>query len=134
MMEVKRGNEARTDMTLDENVSGGTLQESLGESDETPSRRSKLFSGAALGYTAFAIAVVLVIAEGVAINLATNGQPVTATAIGQVLVVLTALPLALGLFVALRGPKREWGIAAMVVAVIANPLILLNVLSFFGTI
>ena len=121
-------------MTLDENVSGGTPQESLGEPDATRSPRSKPFGGAALGYTAFAIAVVLAIAEGVAINLATNGQPVTATAIGQVLVVLTALPLALGLFVALRGPKREWGIAAMVVAVIANPLILLNVLSFFGTI
>ncbi len=97
-------------------------------------RRSMPFGRVPLGYVAFTIAVILVIAEAIAISLATNGQPLLATTIGQVLVVLTALPLAVGLFVALRGPKREWGIAAMVVAFIANPLILLNVLSFFGTI
>ncbi|GAA3736080.1 hypothetical protein GCM10022239_10020 [Leifsonia bigeumensis] len=87
-----------------------------------------------LGYIAFGMAVLLVVAEGVAVYLATYGQPVAATVIGQVLVVLTALPLALGLLAVLRGRQRGWGIAAMVLAVIANPLILINLLGFFGTI
>ncbi len=86
-----------------------------------------------LGYIAFTAAVVLAIAEGIAISLAYSNQQALAASIGQVLVVLSALPLALGLFVAIRGPRREWGIAAMVVAIVANPLILINVLSFFGT-
>jgi hypothetical protein len=116
-------------MLLDENATHDALAEST-EETEPPTRRRAL----PLGYIAFAIAVILVIAEGVAVVLASSGQPGVATTIGQILVVLTALPLALGLFVALRGPRREWGIAAMVVAVIANPLILINVLSFFGTI
>lgn len=87
-----------------------------------------------LGYIAFGIAVLLVIAEGVAVYLASSGQPAAATIVGQVLVVLTALPLALGLVAALRGRNREWGIAAMVLAVVANPFILINVLGFFDAI
>ncbi|MBX3091615.1 MAG: hypothetical protein KF801_03800 [Cryobacterium sp.] len=86
-----------------------------------------------LGYVAFGIALVLAIIEGVAIFLASSRQPAIATTVGQILVVVTALPLALGLMVALRGPQRAWGIAAIVLAVVANPLVLLNVLSFFGS-
>lgn len=88
---------------------------------------------APIAYIAFGIALVLVIIEGIAIYVASNGGAVAATTLGQVLVVLTALPFALGLISAIRGPHREWGIAAMVVAVVANPLILLTVLSFFGS-
>ncbi len=126
-MEAKRHHEAKEPHVLDDYVAGETREETPG--DSAPSAKRPL----PWGLIAFAIAVILVIAEAIAINLATSGQPLAATAIGQTLVVLTAVPLALGLFVALRGPRREWGIAAMVVAVIANPLILLNVLSFFGT-
>jgi hypothetical protein len=97
--------------------------------DAAPARERR---SVPLGGIAFAVAVVLVIVEAIAVTLANSGQPAAATTIGQVLVVLTALPLALGLYAAVRGMQREWGIAAMVVAVIANPLILINVLSFFG--
>lgn len=83
--------------------------------------------------TAFGLAIILVVAEGVAIYLGSSGSAATATTLGQILVVLTALPLALGLIAAIRGPHREWGIAAMIVSVVANPLILLGVLSFFGS-
>lgn len=85
-----------------------------------------------LGCIAFGIAVLLLIAEGVAVYLASFGQPGAATIIGQVLVVLTALPLALGIVAVLRRRNTAWGIAAMVLAVVANPLILINVLTFFG--
>ncbi|MEO6941578.1 MAG: hypothetical protein ABI124_01040 [Terrimesophilobacter sp.] len=104
--------------------------QSPGEVESAPPRVRRALPTA---HIAFAIAVVLVIIEGVAIYLASNGGALAATTLGQVLVVSTAFPLALGLFAAIRGPHREWGIAAMVVAVIANPFILLNVLSFFGS-
>ena len=101
-----------------------------GDAESAPARVRRPLP---IAYIAFAIALVLVIIEGVAIYLASNGGAMAATTLGQILVVLTAVPLALGLFAAIRGPHREWGIAAMVVAIVANPLILLNVLSFFGS-
>jgi hypothetical protein len=85
-----------------------------------------------LGLVAFAIAVVLAIGEVIAISLANSGHPAEATFIGRVLVFLTALPLVLGLYAVVRGSNRGWGIAAMIVAVLANPLILVNLLAFFG--
>lgn len=85
-----------------------------------------------LGYLAFGIAVLLVLLEGVAVYLGSFGEPAIATVIGQVLVVVTAFPFALGLLAVIRKRNREWGIAAMVLAVIANPFILINVLGFFG--
>ncbi len=97
--------------------------------DERPRKARKPWP---LGYVAFGIAVLLVIAEGVAVYLGSFGEPAVATIIGQVLVVVTAFPFALGLLAAIRNRKREWGIAAMVLAVIANPFILINVLGFFG--
>jgi hypothetical protein len=85
-----------------------------------------------LGYVAFGIAVLLVILEGIAVYLGSFGEPVVATVLGQVLVVITAFPFALGLLAVIRNRNREWGIAAMVLSVIANPFILINVLGFFG--
>lgn len=85
-----------------------------------------------LGYLAFGIAVLLVIVEGVAVYLGSFGEPAVATIIGQFLVVFTAFPFALGLLAVIRNRNREWGVAAMVLAVIANPFILINVLGFFG--
>lgn len=97
--------------------------------DEPPRKARKPWP---LGYVAFGIGVLLVIAEGVAVYLGSFGEPAVATIIGQVLVVITAFPFALGLLAAIRNRNREWGIAAMVLAVVANPFILINVLGFFG--
>lgn len=110
-------------MTLDES----RQLESDDEVAPVPERRRL-----PLGLVAFAVAVVLAILEIVAIALANSGEPGAATVLGQVLVLLTALPLALGLYAAVRGMNRGWGIAAVAVAVLANPLILVNLLSFFG--
>ncbi len=85
-----------------------------------------------LSHVAFGIAVLLVILEGVAVYLANFGEPLAATVLGQVLVVCTALPFALGLLAVIRNRKRGWGIAAMVLSLIANPVLLLNLLRLFG--
>ncbi|MBB5633391.1 hypothetical protein BKA04_001614 [Cryobacterium mesophilum] len=101
---------------------------STGDVAVTPERRPLPIAS-----TAFGLAIVVLVFEGVAIYLASSGSAGAATTLGQILVVVTAIPLALGLIAAIRGPHREWGIAAMIVSVIANPLILLGVLSFFGS-
>ncbi len=87
-----------------------------------------------LGHIAFGFAVLLVILEGVAVYLASSGEPGVATVLGQVLVVATALPLALGLLAVIRNRKRGWGIAAMILSLVANPVLLLTALRFFGSI
>ena len=46
----------------------------------------------------------------------------------------TALPLALGLLAVIRNRKRGWGIAAMILSLVANPVLLLTALRFFGSI
>jgi hypothetical protein len=82
---------------------------------------------------AFVSAVILLITQGVAINLATTGSPAAATVIAQLLIGLTVIPFVLGTVALVRGPHRRWAIAAMMVSVIANPFILRTVLSFFGS-
>jgi hypothetical protein len=101
-----------------------------GHPDAEPERTRRL---APLGLIAFVTAAVLAVAEGVAIYLGSLGQYAAATVLAQVLVVLTAVPLALGLYAVVRRRNRDWGIAAMVVALAANPLVLSNLLDFFGT-
>lgn len=83
--------------------------------------------------TAFVTALVLLLTESVAINLANTGSPGSATVLAQLLNWLTIIPFVLGAVALVRGPHRGWAIAAMIVSVIANPFILLNVLSFFGS-
>ena len=82
--------------------------------------------------TAFVAALALLITESTAINLANTGNPAAATVLAQLLNWLTVIPFALGVVALVRGPHRGWAIAAMIVSVIANPFILLTVLSFFG--
>lgn len=99
-----------------------------GDFGPRPERRPVPFA-----FIAFGIAIILLIAEGVAVYLASTGSPVAATLIAQILIGATLVPFGLGFFAVVRGPRRRWAIAAMIVAVIANPLILLHVLSFFGS-
>lgn len=80
---------------------------------------------------AFTLAAIMLIAEGVAVFLASNGNAVAATTIAKLLMVLTAVPFVLGGVAVARRNHRLWAIAAMIVSVIANPFLLLHVLSFF---
>lgn len=80
---------------------------------------------------AFGLAVVLLIAQGVAVFLASTGEPRAASVLAEILIILTAVPFVIGIVALVRGPHRLWAIAAMIVSVIANPFILLHVLSYF---
>ena len=83
--------------------------------------------------TAFLSAVVLLVTQGIAINLASTGSTAAATVIAQLLIGLTVIPFVLAVIALVRGPHRGWAIAAMIVSVIANPLLLRLTLSFFGS-
>ncbi|MEO7348473.1 MAG: hypothetical protein ABIW32_01195 [Terrimesophilobacter sp.] len=86
-----------------------------------------------LPFTSVAVvtSLALLVTESMAINLANTGNPAAATGLAQWLNWLTVIPFVLGAIALVRGPHRVWAFAAMIVSVIANPFILLNVLSFF---
>ena len=86
------------------------------------------------GLIAFAVALLLVIAEIVALSLANAGKFEPATIIGQLLIALTLLPLVLGVLAILRHRGLGFGIAAIVVAVLANPFIQVSLFAFFGSV
>lgn len=83
--------------------------------------------------TAFISATAMLLAQGVAINLASSGNGAAATVIAQLLIGLTVIPFVLAIIALVRGPHRGWAIAAMMVSVIANPLLLRLILTFFGS-
>jgi len=87
---------------------------------------------AALGWVALAIAVLFAIADVVAVVLAVQRFWGTATLIAQASNLGTAIAFVAGLFAAWRKPSRRLGIAAMALAVIANPFILTHLLGFLG--
>lgn len=100
-----------------------------------PADAAKHRARRALPFTsvAFLTALALLITQGVAINLASSGSQAAATTIAQLLIWLTVIPFVLAVIALVRGPHRGWAIASMIVSVIANPIILRLVLSFFGS-
>lgn len=87
---------------------------------------------AALGWAALAIAVLFAIADAVAVILAVQRSWTTATLIAQASNLGTAIAFVAGLFALRYRPSRRLGIAAMVLAVVANPFILTQLLGFLG--
>lgn len=85
------------------------------------------------GLIALSIAIVLVIAEVIAISMAVAGEFTAATVFGQILIALTALPVAVGVLAVIRRRNTGLGIAAIVLAIIANPFVQVNLLGFFAS-
>jgi|GEM_PF-2987693 len=97
-----------------------------------PELRSKRAPAAALGTVALSLAAVCVVADVMAVILATQRYWNSATLIAQATTVATIFVFVVGLFAAFRRPARWLGIGAMVVAVLANPFILTHLLNFLG--
>ena len=85
------------------------------------------------GLIALGIAILLVIGEIIAISMAAAGQFTPATVLGQILIALTALPLVLGVLAIVRRRGTGMGIAAIVLAIAANPFVQISLFKFFGT-
>lgn len=87
---------------------------------------------AALGWMALGIAVLFAIADVVAIVLAVDRSWTTSTMIAQASNLGTAIAFLAGLFALRHKPGRRLGIAAMVLALVANPFILTHLLAFLS--
>jgi hypothetical protein len=81
---------------------------------------------------ALGIAMLFAVADVVAIVLAVQRSWESATLIAQASNLGTAIAFIAGLYAIRHRPGRRLGIAAMVLAVIANPFILTHLLAFLG--
>ncbi|HAM26735.1 MAG TPA: hypothetical protein DCP11_08550 [Microbacteriaceae bacterium] len=76
------------------------------------------------GIASLAFTVVLVIVEAVAISIGAAGQWTAATVLAWCAISLTVVSFLGGLAAVIRARGRRWGVAAMVLSVLANPLVL----------
>lgn len=83
-----------------------------------------------LGLFAVILALLLVALEVVGVFLALDGQFESATLIGHIVTLGTAASLLLGLAALITGWGRAWGFLAVVLSVLANPLVLNAVLGW----
>ncbi|MCU1423269.1 MAG: hypothetical protein JWN36_2920 [Microbacteriaceae bacterium] len=84
------------------------------------------------GVVALAVAVLAAAVEVIAIVVGSAGQWPLATGLAWAVIVLTVVALVLGVVAAVRNRGRAWGAAAIVVAVLANPLVQIGVLRALG--
>ena len=94
-------------------------------SDDAPRR--------GLGPLAFALAVFFAVVTTVAVAVAAGGDYPTATTLAWFAIAGTAGSFVLGAAAAVLGRGRRWALAALVVSVVANPLLLRLILGSFDT-
>lgn len=99
--------------------------EDLSTSEEEVERRP-----VPLGLIAFIIVVLFIALEVTGVILALDSQYAAATLIGQIVTLGTALPFLLGLAAVITGWARGWGMLAVLLSVLANPLVLNAVLEW----
>jgi hypothetical protein len=84
------------------------------------------------GRIALALSLLLLALDVVALVLADNRAWVAATVLAQVATVGTIVAFVVGAGAVILSRGRRWGIAAVVLAVVANPIILTKVLGFLA--
>jgi uncharacterized membrane protein YcjF (UPF0283 family) len=85
-----------------------------------------------LGILALALAVLTAVGLAVGIVIATAGDYRLATIVAYGAIGLSVLAVIGGVLAVILGWGRRWGVIAVIVGVVANPLVLLVVLRFFG--
>lgn len=85
-----------------------------------------------IGLAAVALTVATIGVHAAAIVVASNGDFPAGTLLGYIAIGLSALAVVVGVVAAVVGRGRVWGIAAAVVALLANPWVLLIVLRFLS--
>jgi hypothetical protein len=99
---------------------------------ETPAPGTRREPSSIPGRIALGLSLLLLVLDVVALVLADNRSWVAATVLAQVATVgtIVAFVVGAGSIIASRG--RRWGIVAVVLAVVANPIILTKVLGFLA--
>lgn len=98
------------------------------ELEVAPERRWRPIVGAA----ALLLAVATAVMHGIAVNVASNGDAPAGTTLAYVAIALSALAVLAGLVALIANLGRRVGAAAIVLGVLANPVVLLWVLRWFG--
>lgn len=88
--------------------------------------------GTQIGIIAFALAALFAAADIAAIALAGTGDWGVGSLIGQSTTVLTIVSFVLGVVAVILDRGRGWGVAGIILSVVANPFVLTNLLSFFA--
>jgi hypothetical protein len=86
-----------------------------------------------LGAGSFGAALLLAVVEAIAIALGSDQHFVAATILAWFVIVLTVASFIAGLVAVVSGRGRRVGIAAMVLSVLANPLVLVWLLGALGS-
>jgi hypothetical protein len=76
------------------------------------------------GLAALALAVLLVVLAATAVSIGSTGQWAAATVLAWAVIALTIVSFLGGLAAVILRRGRRWGAAAMVLSVLANPLVL----------
>ena len=97
-------------------------------SEEPTTKRRRPY----VGIAAMVLALGTIGAHVAALVVASDGDFPTGTYLGYVAIGLSALAVVVGLVAAVIGRGRAWGIVAVIVAVLANPWVLLVVLRFLS--
>ena len=84
------------------------------------------------GVVALGVAALGAAVEIVAIAIGSAGQWPLATGLAWAAIVLTVVAVALGIVAVVRTRGRAWGVGAIVLAVVANPLVQIGVLRALG--
>ncbi|NEM91010.1 hypothetical protein [Galbitalea soli] len=87
-------------------------------------------SRAALGIAAFLLAVATVVVVGVGISLALDGQYLVSSLLAYAASIMSVASVIAGLAALALSRGRGWGVAAVVLGVLANPLVLTRVLGW----
>lgn len=83
-----------------------------------------------LGILALGLVVLAGIVEVLAISTATDGRYLVGTVLGWGAVCGSVLGLLVGVVATVLDLGRRWAITAMVLSLVANPIVVLNVLNF----
>lgn len=87
-----------------------------------------------VGIAALGLAVVTAVVHGVAVGVASGGDPPAGTVLAVIAISLSVLAVVGGLVALIGGFGRRWGAAAIVLAVLANPVVLLTLLGWVQSI
>ncbi|MEO7005496.1 MAG: hypothetical protein ABI275_05965 [Terrimesophilobacter sp.] len=82
-----------------------------------------------LGLVALSLAVLFVVGDALAISVASSGNWNLGTSIAQAMMGATIASLALAVVAMALGRGRRYAVAAAVLSVLANPLVLTGILS-----
>ena len=77
-----------------------------------------------LGMASFVLAILVVALEAIAIAIGSGGAWGAATVLAWFVIALLAVSIAVGLVAILTGNGRRWGIFAVALGLLANPLVL----------